>query len=404
MQSAERGDYAPAERKMFRTLSVILVVLTVIVAAVGVWRFSRTDSGAKPAAASVITVSRSNCGRGWTSAREGVQTLTLHNSGITPSEVEIVESPSGAVFGDLEGLASGATRTLRVNLGSGDYAVRCVPDGIQAITGPTVHIPGDSRVSGGVRPVTKNDLAGPLRNYRQFVISGLSALATETRTLDDTVRAGDLAGARAAWLRAHVRFETLGAAYDAFGDDGKNISPLPFGLPGGVKDDGFVGLRRIEYGLYHGQSATTLRPFADKLVQDVTKLRADFPSLQTDPADLGLRAHEILEDTSRVVLTGKADQGSGSELATVAANLAGTRAVLSALRPVLDGRYTELSTMDNSLERLSTVLADAKGGRAAWPRLSALSMPQRQRLNGAVADALELLAPVAAICQQRRTS
>jgi iron uptake system component EfeO len=330
--------------------------------------------------------------------------LTLHNSGITPSEVEIVESPSGAVFGDIEGLASGATRTLRVELGSGDYAVRCVPDGIQAITGPTVHIPGDHRVAGGVRPVTKNDLTGPLNDYRRFVASGLAALSTEVAALDAKVRAGDLDAARTAWFAAHQRFEQLGAAYGAFGDDGEAISPLPFGLRGGVRDKDFAGLRRIEYGLYHGRSAAELRPVADALVAAVAKLRKDFPSLQQDPADLGLRAHEIMEDTSRFVLTGRADQGSGSELATVNANLIGTRAVLSSLRPVLTGRYTELSTMDAKLTRLATVLTNLRGTDGNWPRWAAMNTRQRESVNGAVGDALESLAPVAAICQQRRTS
>ncbi len=103
----------------------------------------------------------------------------------------------------------------------------------------------------------------------------------------DAVRSGDLDVARAAWLPAHLAYERLGAAYGTFGDFADKIDGRPAGLPKGVHDADFTGFHRVEYGLWHGESAASLRAPADRLASDVRALRDDFPRQQTDPNDLG---------------------------------------------------------------------------------------------------------------------
>ena len=75
--------------------------------------------------------------------------------------------------------------------------------------------------------------------------------------------------------------------------------------------------------------------YADHLVPDVTGLRKAFPKQDFDPSDLPLRTHEILENALQFELTGDTDEGSGTNLATADANLAGTKELLSVLRPLI---------------------------------------------------------------------
>src|SRR5438309_1187669 len=82
-----------------------------------------------------------------------------------------------------------------------------------------------------------------------------------------------------------------------YGDFDGQINGRPDGLPRSVADPGFTGFHRVEYGLWHGELAAALKGPAAKLAAAVRGLRADFPKEQVDPADLGLRAHEILEGT-----------------------------------------------------------------------------------------------------------
>ncbi|WP_217919884.1 EfeM/EfeO family lipoprotein [Actinomadura sp. BRA 177] len=307
----------------------------------------------------------------------------------------------GAVFAELEDVGPGTTRPLHVSLTAGTYTVTCRPDDAALITGPQVRVSGPGEGARGVRPITRDDLYPALRAYRAYATQGLRALEERTVELRDAVRSGDLDVARAAWLPAHLAYERLGAAYGTFGDFADKIDGRPAGLPKGVHDADFTGFHRVEYGLWHGESAASLRAPADRLASDVRALRDDFPRQQTDPNDLGLRAHEILENTLQFELTGKGDQGSGTMLATAAANLDGTRAVLDPLRPLLRGRM-DLTEIDVWLDRTARMLR-AQYRHGKWTPLSRLSTMERERIDGAISELVELLASVATIAEVRRT-
>ena len=349
-----------------------------------------------PPAPAVIEAGASGCGTGWTRPHTGRQTLTLRNDGGTVSGVALIAPATGAVYAELETIAPGTTRQMRVTLGPGVYAFRCVQDGPSSpVTGPATRVTGPGAGGPGVVPVAMADLYGPLRTYRAYVIAGLDRLVARTDALRTAVDDGDLPAARAAWTPAHLAYERLGAAYGTFGDLDGRINGLPDGLPGGVHDPAFTGFHRVEYGLWHGAPASSLAGPADRLDRDVRRLRAAFPDKRIEPLDLSLRAHEILENTLQFQLTGEADQGSGTSLRTAAANLEGTRAVLDALRPLLRSRYPGLPGVDTWMDRLAALLK----GRSDVRRLS---RAERERLDGTAGELLERLAPIATICAPRR--
>jgi iron uptake system component EfeO len=359
------------------------------------------DARPSPAGASLpaaIEASTTGCGTGWTHPHAGDQVLSLRNDGATAADITLIDPANGAVYAEVEGLGPGVTRRLRLDLGNGTYAFRCGDDrGGDPVVGRPTRITGPAGTSPAIQPVTTNDLYASARSYTEYVSDGLGRLTARTGTLRKAVDDGDLDAARTAWLPAHVAYERLGAAYGTFGDFDGAINGGTAGLPGGVHDPGFTGFHRLEYGLWHGESASSLRKVADQLAKDVHGLESDFPDQRMDPADLPLRAHEILENTLQFQLTGQADQGSGTTLKTAAANIEGTREVLGVLRPVLRPRYQRLPEIDTWLDRMDALLK----GHSSVDRLSTA---QRERLNGAAGQLLELLAPVATIAEPRRTS
>jgi high-affinity iron transporter len=236
------------------------------------------------------------------------------------------------------------------------------------------------------------------------VAAGLGRLRTQTARLAADLTAGDLAAARTDWLTAHLTYSSLGAAYGTFADFDTRIDGRKDGLPRGVDDPGFTGFHRIEYGLWHGQSAATLRPLADRLVDDVTGLRKAFPTQHFDPSDLPLRTHEILENTLQFELTGDTDQGSGSNLATADANLTGTRELLDVLRPLIVRRAPrQLTVIDADIARLQGLL-DAEHRGAAWTPVERLDPAARQKIDGATGQLLEDLAPVPDLLEIRKSA
>lgn len=355
------------------------------VVAVAVWRpwaGSANAAGGPPE----ITVSRSQCGQGWTDAKTGRQTLVVHNTGDAAAEVDLGELGSNKVYGEVEGLGPNTSAPMDVQLGAGRYAIRCLIEDTDAITGPGVTVAGDAVGGPAAVAVTKNDMLPLVKKYEAAVAGGVADLAVKTDKLRGDVDAGNLAAARADWLPAHLAYNSLGAAYDAFGDFADKI-------------DGSAGFHPLEKGLWHNASATQLKPIADQLAADVHGLQADLPNQQVDPNDLGLRAHEIMENALQFELTGENDQGSGTSLNTALANLDGTAKVLAILDPVLKPRYPDLpqvGTWENRVRALLTAHRNTP--------VDQLDQTTREQLNGAVGELVEKLAPVAAICEVRRTS
>ncbi|GHF60546.1 hypothetical protein GCM10018790_43180 [Kitasatospora xanthocidica] len=382
-------------------LPTALVAVPVVVAGAVI-----AVSDGKQESSATVTVSERDCGKGFGTPRPGQQVFQMHNTGDKVSEVYLVDPGSGAVYGEIEGLAPGTTRALTATIGSGDYAWRCVPTGGSAVTSAAVRVTGGGEVKTvkAVKPVSEDDLKGPLDSYKEYVDQGLATLVTQTRKLQDDVHSGDLATARADWLTAHLRYASLGAAYGTFADlDGK-IDGRPDGLADKVRDSGFTGFLRLEYGLWHDQSAADLTPVADELAQNVAKLAQDFPGQDFDPADLPLRAHEILENTLQFELTGDTDMGSGTNLATAQANLAGTQELLTLLRPLLDERDPQLpARVDGGVKRVGDLLAAAHGPEG-WTPVDRLPADARRKLNGATGQLLEDLAPVPALLEIRKAA
>ncbi|MBV6700496.1 iron uptake transporter permease EfeU [Kitasatospora aureofaciens] len=360
-------------------------------------------SDGKKDSSSTVAVSEEECGKGFTTPLPGQQVFQMHNTGDKVSEVYLVNPASGAVYGEIEGLAPGTTRALTATVGSGDYAWRCVPTGGKSVTSAAVHVTGGTEVK-AVKPVAEDDLKGPLDSYKDYVNKGLATLMTQTQKLQADVHAGDLATAKADWLTAHVQYASLGAAYGTFADlDGK-INGRADGLADKTQDKDFSGFLRLEYGLWHDQSAADLTPVADELAQNVAKLAHDFPGQDFDPRDLPLRAHEILENTLQFELTGDTDMGSGTNLATTQANLAGTQELLTVLQPLLDERDPQVLTRVNAgMKRVGDLVAAAHKPEG-WASLDKLPTDTRRQLNGATGQLLEDLAPIPALLEIRKAA
>jgi iron uptake system component EfeO len=384
-----------------RTRWIVAVVALAVVAGAAVVFWPRDAEAQDPE----IAISRSSCGTGWSDPKPGPQTFLLHNTGSVTAEVDLIDPATGVIYGEVEGLGPATTRPLQVNLGNGSYAFRCLPEDASAIVGPASQVGGGAERTGpGVAPVTHNDLLGPLKAYQEHVTTGLGELVANTGALKNAVHGGDRTASESAWLTAHLTYERLGAAYDAFGDSDGALNGTTDGLPGGTADEGFTGFHRLESGLWHGEDLDALAGVADQLDTDAHALQTAFGDSQVDGNDLALRAHEIMENTLQFELTGRTDYGSATNLATARANLDGTRAVLDVLRPLLTPRYQQLPKLDSWLARTQTALDATHRPDGSWTPLAQLDPKQHQKLNADVSELTELLAPIAAIAEPRRVS
>jgi high-affinity iron transporter len=350
-----------------------------------------------------VTITTSACGTsaGW-HLTAGAVTFDVTSRAPGYSSVYLV-SAAGDVLAELPEIGQGRTQALSTALAGGHYALRCV------LTDATVRVSGLLQVSGtgrgtapGYRPMPDLRLSGPVRAYTSWIAGKLPGLLAACRRLDADVGQGDLAAAKSDWLTAHLDYERLGAAYNAFGDFDEEINPMAGGLPEGTATRGWTGFFAIEHALWSGRSAPEVRPLTRGLVAAVTGLIADFPSEEVDPGDLPLRTHEIMENALEFQLTGRADYGSGSTLATTYASTQGTGEILRTLAPLL--RSLAPAVLSAARRGLATVQGDLLAQRAAdghWLPVAQLSPAARARLDGAVGSLLETLSQVPGILTPR---
>jgi len=352
---------------------------------------------ASPASATTeVSVTSSGCAKEWTSGHVGAQTFAVDNKTSRAGEVNL-DNGSGAVVAEIETLGPATTADMSATLGSGTYSFVCLMSGgTTRGSAVTVHgVSGNGKASSvlAFKPVTTADLAAPNKRYQAYAARDLVTLAADVATLRADIAAGNLGKARTDWLTAQLDWERVGASYDSFGDEGLAVDGLPDGYPQGVNDPGFTGLHRIEYGLYHRQTAAQLLPVVDQLVKGVATVQRKLTSDDEagDPTQLPLRVHEILEDALRDHLSGLDDEGAHMAYAETYADTQVDRVVLGEVADLVNARdpglVATITSQENTLQ--TALLATQSNGQ--WQPSTQVSLAARQRVDAAMGAMLETL-------------
>jgi iron uptake system component EfeO len=357
---------------------------------------------ASSATSTAISFNDASCGGTWQLATPGWHTFEITSNADYGAEIDLTNPANGAVYDELQNIGPGTTAPMRLDVGSGKYAFLCEVEDFDPVVGPTVVVGGHRAGTPAVLPITYNDLYPLAKAYAQHTEAGLQVLASQTATLAADVRGGNLSAAKSEWLTAHLQYETLGAAYDAFGTYDDEIDGRADAV--GISSPNWTGFYRLEYGLWNGQPTSELTPIAATLNTDVDELLAWWPSQQIPLVDIGLRTHEILENALEYQLTGHDDYGSGTTLATTLANIQGTRYLLSLLHPLLAPRYPQLSQVYAGLNLLQSLIEKEQLPGGGWVAVAALPVATHQAIDAACGQVLQELAPIASIAEPRNTA
>jgi iron uptake system EfeUOB component EfeO/EfeM len=248
-----------------------------------------------------------------------------------------------------------------------------------------------------LRPVSASGFAAPVASYRAYSVGQLRLMEGQIGRLERALRANDRAGAQDAWRAAYARYLRLGAVYLAgqVATLNQEINGNPGGLQGGAASPEFSGLHRIEYGLWGTAQPRTLLSWARKLGTDVGMLRVALPQVSITPLEYATRAHEILEDAVRDLLSGTDVPLSGEGVLGTYAGLQATREIIQTLRALLGLREGVIGIVDAELAALESTfasLSSAHDGRL--PTNGQLTQHQAEQLDSALGGALEALSQV----------
>ncbi|MGC4755836.1 iron uptake system protein EfeO [Micromonospora trifolii] len=372
-----------------RTTQFFALAAAGVLATAGLAACSDSDKGDPAASGGPIVVKASDtaCEVDSTDLGAGTATFKITNSGAKVTEF-YVYADGDRVMGEVENIAPGLSRELHVELPAGTYQTACKP----GMSGKGIR--GALKVSGSAQPLTADAALGDATdNYQRYVKSQTAALLDKTEEFVGAVKAGDVAKSKALYPVARTYWERIEPVAEIFGDLDPKIDGREEVIEEGME---FTGFHRIEKDLWQSGDISKDGPIADRLLVDVKEIVAKANAEKLSPLQLANGAKELLDEVASGKITGEEDRYSHTDLWDFAANLEGSKAAVSALRPALQQRSPELVTqLDTEFTNVEGLLGKHRDGDG-WKLHTALSKAELKELSDGINALAEPISKVAA--------
>ncbi|MBF5028152.1 MULTISPECIES: iron uptake system protein EfeO [unclassified Micromonospora] len=327
------------------------------------------------------------CEVGDTEIDAGQVTFKVTNNGSKVNEF-YVYAAGDRVMGEVENIAPGLSRELRVELTAGTYETACKP----GMSGRGIR--GALKVSGTAATVAPDAaLTQATESYQRYVRSQTAALLTKTEEFVAAVKANDVAKAKALYPVARTYWERIEPVAESFGDLDPKIDGREEVVEEGME---FTGFHRIEKDLWTTGDVSKDGAIADRLLVDVKAIVAKADAEKLTPLQLANGAKALLDEVASGKITGEEERYSHTDLWDFNANLEGSKAAIAALRPALEQRAPDLvKQLDSEFANVETTLGRHRAGDG-WKLHTQLGKDELKELSDAVNALAEPVSKVAA--------
>ncbi|MBO4164808.1 MULTISPECIES: iron uptake system protein EfeO [Micromonospora] len=372
-----------------RTTRFLALAAVGALAVTGVTACGGKDEQQDGAAANTVKVKATDsvCEVDVTELDAGQATFTVTNSGSKVNEF-YVYAAGDRVMGEVENIAPGLSRELRVELPAGTYETACKP----GMSGRGIR--GALKVSGTAATVAPDAaLTQATASYQRYVTSQTAALLTKTEEFVGAVKAGDVPKAKALYPVARTYWERIEPVAESFGDLDPKIDGREEVIEEGME---FTGFHRIEKDLWTTGDISKDGPIADRLLVDVKEIVARANAEKLTPLQLANGAKALLDEVASGKITGEEERYSHTDLWDFNANLEGSKAAVAALRPALEQRAPELvAQLDKEFANVEAALGKHRDGDG-WKLHTQLSKTDLKELSDSINALAEPVSKVAA--------
>lgn len=334
-----------------------------------------------------VKATDSACEVGSTEIDAGQVTFKVTNNGSKVNEF-YVYAAGDRVMGEVENIAPGLSRELRVELPAGTYETACKP----GMSGRGIR--GALKVSGTAASVAPDAaLTEATASYQRYVRSQTAALLTRTEEFVAAVKGNDVAKAKALYPVARTYWERIEPVAESFGDLDPKIDGREEVVEEGME---FTGFHRIEKDLWTTGDISKDGPIADQLLVDVKAIVAKADAEKLTPLQLANGAKALLDEVASGKITGEEERYSHTDLWDFNANLEGSKAAVGALRPALEQRAPDLvKQLDAEFANVEAALGKHRAGDG-WKLHTQLSKTELKELSDSINALAEPVSKIAA--------
>jgi iron uptake system component EfeO len=373
---------------------IALVAVGTLSGALAACGGDKADDTGSAAAGGPIAVKASDtaCDVAKSTLDAGTHVFSITNSGAKITEF-YVYAAGDRVMGEVENITPGLSRELRVELPAGSYQTACKPgmigQGIRAAL----------TVSGSAPALTEDvALQQATENYTRYITSQSEALVQKTTDFVAAVKAGDVEKSKTLFPIARTYYERIEPVAEIFGDLDPKID--------GREDDAtkelpFSGFHKIEKDLWVTKDISKDGPVADQLLTDVKDVVTRAKAEKLAPLQLANGAKELLDEVANSKITGEEDRYSHTDLWDFAANVDGSQAAVSALRPALEQRApARVKQIDAGFSAVDAELDKYRVGDG-WKLQNQLTKPELKGLSDAINALAEPISKIAGVIAKK---
>lgn len=366
-----------------------------VIAALGLSACASDPSESTASGDLTVAATDSDCKVSATKLEAGPSTFTVTNKGSKVTEF-YVYADGDRIMGEVENVGPGLTRKLVVDLPKGTYEGACKPGMIGDGIRQTLSVTGEA-----AKPLSDSEeLKAAAESYARYVKSQSDTLIVKTTEFVDAVKAGDVDKAKTLFPIARTYWERIEPVAEKFGD----LDPITDGREPDAKAAGieFTGWHRIEKQLWVENNTTGMDKYADQLLDNVKKIVQLGQDTPLTALELAQGSKGLLDEVATGKITGEEDEFSHTDLWDFKANIEGSQAAISSLRPVLVEQDPALvKDLDAKFAALDTELNQHQDkGTGEWAFYDELSKDQIKALSDAVAALSEPISKVAAAIAQ----
>ncbi|WLP91744.1 iron uptake system protein EfeO [Gordonia sp. NB41Y] len=373
----------------------VVAVGATAVAIVGIAACGSDDDSSSSGDTKTVKVEMTNDGCKVTPDKvdAGAITFEISNTDAAAvSEVELLKD--GKILAERENIAPGMTATsFSHKLDGGEYQIYC-PGATNEKT--TFTVSGQAVQATGT---VADQLAAAANEYKQYVITQVNGLTDATTVLVDAVKAGDVAAAEDAYIKArpfYERIEPIAGAFCANGaEDCSDNNAVNLDVAIDARPDAlgptakWTGFHVLEKQLWEAGNLDGMTPVAEQLLTNVKELQqlVNEPTFEVKPADIINGAGDLLDEVSTSKLTGEEEAYSHIDFVDMYANIEGSQQAFAIVKPALNQIDPQLTTTIQQAFDKVTELIDSfrdPNGPGGFKSFDQVSPEQKREMAAAI--------------------
>jgi len=297
------------------------------------------------------------------------------------SEAELRTGDLAKILGEQENLTPGLSGGFSLQLQPGSYKINCPgatqPHATFTVTGKAT----------GPAWESNSQLAAAVKGYSSYITTNTADLVSHTQTFCKAIDAGNLNQAKVLYPQARVYYERIEPVAEIWGSldtdiDGRWENPV-------TVQSQFIGFHRIEQLLWANNTLTGTPALCAGLVKNEQQLLTLVRSAQYNPLEMASGATDLINEAATAKISGEEERYSNTDLPVFQANVDGAMAVVSLLRPYLQGKDPSLLAQINQrnaavAKQMTQYKASPGYDDTGYVEYSTVLDAQRRQLSAAV--------------------